>query len=140
MMKQQIKSDSLIFSCHCHYLYHQLDRNNRSICLSKYHKTYSMYLNICYNSKRHSHEQTLFSLTSILNEYVVNIDEHFLYILSTVNNEKQLKYWTKIQRLLKTKRNRLKVKIIFEINLRFDLLSFRCLQLKRKKKYGSMVH
>ena len=60
------------------------------------------------------HEQTLFSLTSILNEYVINIDERFLYILANVNNEKQLKYWTKIQRLLKTKQNRLKVKIIRE--------------------------
>jgi hypothetical protein len=63
-----------------------------------------------YNSKRNSHEQSLFSLTSILNEYVINIDEHFLYILATVNNDKQLKYWTKIQRLLKTKKNRFKVK------------------------------
>lgn len=63
-----------------------------------------------YNSKRNSHEQSLFSLTSILNQYVINnIDEHFLYILSTVKNDKQLKYWTKIQRLLKTKRNRTKV-------------------------------
>jgi hypothetical protein len=43
---------------------------------------------------------------------VINIDEHFLYILATVNNDKQLKYWTKIQRLLKTKRNRLKVNIL----------------------------
>ncbi|CAF3254800.1 unnamed protein product, partial [Rotaria sp. Silwood2] len=60
------------------------------------------------SNKRNNHEQSLFSLTSILNEYVINIDEHFLYILATVKNDKQLKYWTKIQRLFKTKRNRLK--------------------------------
>ncbi|CAF3316641.1 unnamed protein product [Rotaria sp. Silwood2] len=61
------------------------------------------------SNKRNNHEQSLFSLTSILNEYVINIDEHFLYILATVKNDKQLKYWTKIQRLFKTKRNRLKM-------------------------------
>lgn len=60
-----------------------------------------------YNSKRNSHEQTLYSLTSILNEYVINTDEHFLYILATINNDKQLKTWTKIQRLLKNKRTRI---------------------------------
>jgi hypothetical protein len=119
MKQQQIKRNFLIFSCHCHYLYHQFDRNNRSICLSKYigKKQIICVINVSnilyfllYNSKRNSHEQSLFSLTSILNEYVINIDEHFLYILAIVNNDKQLKYWTKIQRLLKTKRNRLKVK------------------------------
>ncbi|CAF3736376.1 unnamed protein product [Rotaria sp. Silwood1] len=61
------------------------------------------------STKCNNHEQALFSLTSILNEYVINIDEHFLYILATVKNDKQLKYWTKIQRLFKTKRNRLKM-------------------------------
>ncbi len=74
--------------------------------------TYVVYsISFLYNSKRNSHEQSLFSLTSILNEYVLNINEHFLYILATVKNDKQLKYWTKIQRLFKTKRNRLKVRI-----------------------------
>ncbi len=68
-----------------------------------------IYIFFLYNSKRYSHEQSLFSLTSILNEYIININEHLLYILATVNNDKQLKYWTKIQRLLKTKRNRIKV-------------------------------
>ncbi|CAF1162762.1 unnamed protein product [Rotaria sordida] len=61
------------------------------------------------SNKRNNHEQSLFSLTSILNEYVINIDEHFLYILATIKSDKQLKYWTKIQRLFKTKRNRLKM-------------------------------
>ncbi len=74
-------------------------------------RTYVVYLMFfLYNSKRNSHEQSLFSLTSILNEYVINIDKHFVYILATVKNDKQLKYWTKIQRLFKTKRNRLKVR------------------------------
>jgi hypothetical protein len=70
----------------------------------------SLYYFFLYNSKRNSHEQSLFSLTSILNEYVININDHFLYILATVKSDKQLKYWTKIQRLFKTKRNRLKVR------------------------------
>ncbi len=81
--------------------------------------TYVVYsISFLYNSKRNSHEQSLFSLTSILNEYVLNINEHFLYILATVKNDKQLKYWTKIQRLFKTKRNRLKVrkKLLVRIN------------------------
>ncbi|CAF1068218.1 unnamed protein product [Adineta steineri] len=61
------------------------------------------------SNKRNSHEQSLFSLTSILNEYVINIGEHFLYILTTITNDKHLKYWSKIQRLLKTKRSRLRM-------------------------------
>jgi hypothetical protein len=75
---------------------------------------YVVYILFLYNSKRNSHEQSSFSLTSILNEYLIDIDEqyskHFLYILATVKNDKQLKYWSKIQRLLKVKKNRSKVR------------------------------
>ncbi|CAM2703761.1 unnamed protein product [Rotaria socialis] len=61
-------------------------------------------------NKRNNYKQSLFSLTSILSEFVINnIDEHFLYIFATVNNDKQLKYWSKIQRLFRTKRNRIKM-------------------------------
>ncbi len=53
------------------------------------------------------------SLSSILSEYVLNNVEqnskNFLYILANVKNDKQLKYWTKIQRLFRGKKNRLKV-------------------------------
>ncbi len=54
------------------------------------------------------------SLSSILSEYVLNNVEqnskNFLYILANVKNDKQLKYWTKIQRLFRGKKNRLKVR------------------------------
>jgi hypothetical protein len=54
------------------------------------------------------------SLSSILSEYVLNNVEqnskNFLYILANVRNNKQLKYWTKIQRLFRGKKNRLKVR------------------------------
>jgi hypothetical protein len=56
-------------------------------------------------------------LSSLLSEYVLNNIEqsskNFLYIFANVKNDKQLKYWIKIQRLFRTKRNRLKVRRIF---------------------------
>ncbi|CAF0918183.1 unnamed protein product, partial [Adineta ricciae] len=61
------------------------------------------------SNPRNSHEQSLFSLTSIFHEYVINIEEHFLYILATITNDKQLKSYSKIQRLLKLRRTRSKM-------------------------------
>ncbi|UJR09080.1 hypothetical protein I4U23_013327 [Adineta vaga] len=61
------------------------------------------------SNPRNSHEQSLFSLTSIFHEYVINIEEHFLYILATITNDKQLKSYSKIHRLLKLRRNQSKM-------------------------------
>ncbi|CAF3430792.1 unnamed protein product [Rotaria sp. Silwood1] len=53
------------------------------------------------------------SLSSLLHQYVLNnVERHsknFLYILANVKNDKQLKYWTKIQRLFRIKKHRLKM-------------------------------
>ncbi|CAF4251696.1 unnamed protein product, partial [Rotaria sp. Silwood2] len=53
------------------------------------------------------------SLPSLLRQYVLNNVERYsknsLYIFANVKNDKQLKYWTKIQRLFRTKKHRLKM-------------------------------
>ncbi|CAM4876412.1 unnamed protein product [Rotaria socialis] len=53
------------------------------------------------------------SLSSFLREYVLNNVEQyskdFLYIFANVKNDKQLKYWIKIQRLLRIKKYRCKM-------------------------------
>ncbi|CAF1214552.1 unnamed protein product [Adineta steineri] len=56
---------------------------------------------------------TVQSLSSILNDYLSTNTEvyskHFLYIFANVKNDKQVKYWSKLQRLFRIKKNRLKM-------------------------------
>jgi hypothetical protein len=60
-----------------------------------------------------SHEQYSSSLTSFLRQHTVNInDKHsrqIIYVLVTIDQEIQLKYWTNIQRSLEIQRYRAKV-------------------------------
>ena len=54
------------------------------------------------------------SLGALLHEYMFeHVDgdaNHFMYIVANVKTEKQLKYWTKIQRLIREKKNPSKVR------------------------------
>ncbi|CAF0829659.1 unnamed protein product [Rotaria sordida] len=53
------------------------------------------------------------SLSSLLRRYILNnieqYSENFLYLFANVKNDKQLKYWMKIQRLFRIKQHRLKM-------------------------------
>lgn len=72
-----------------------------------------MSLALSYSSNRQkqnlSRKRTLIttqSLSSLLTEY---LGKHFVYLFGNIKNEKQLKYWLKIQRLLRTKRTSVKM-------------------------------
>lgn len=50
------------------------------------------------------------SIKNILHQFIFsNSENYFVYILANVKNEKQVKYWSKVQRLLRCESNSVKV-------------------------------
>lgn len=94
---EQVKKSFLIFFSH----YHHQQQQHFLRCKSIYLQCFKQMSSRSFSSS--SHEQTL---TSIFQQYVSNLHERYFYIFTVVQHEKDCKFLTQFQRLVRTRRAR----------------------------------